>query len=139
MRGRAAIDFELQLDVIMAHSAVREGGDMAGEICIEVVGSTGNVYVVRCTRVSEQLVLTCECEAAVNGRLCKHRLALLEGDFTAARELATDVPARLATMAAGTPIMARVAEFRAAEVAADAASKLVKKLRLALGREMAGA
>jgi DNA polymerase-3 subunit epsilon len=47
-----------------------------------VKGSTGNIYEITARRTTNQLRMTCTCQAGQNHIWCKHRTALLDGDVS---------------------------------------------------------
>ena len=87
-------------------------------------------------RVDGVIRLTCTCKAGSIGDICKHRLALLAGDGTAAVDGAA-MGAFIAEMV-GSPIMDAFAALGAAEDAAARAKKNVTSAKAVLARAMRG-
>jgi len=49
-----------------------------------VQGSAATPYLLSLERTMDRLTISCSCKAGVNNTLCKHRLALLSGNFVGA-------------------------------------------------------
>jgi ribosomal protein S27E len=54
-----------------------------------VKGSKGNFYTVKCEKVGNDKVVTCECKGAERGLVCFHSASVLELHCTLAKHKAT--------------------------------------------------
>lgn len=53
---------------------------MKAETVFKVISSSGNPYDVRFLISNNMLSIVCSCPAGIHGKLCKHKVGLLEGD-----------------------------------------------------------
>lgn len=77
-----------------------------------VKGSTGNLYEITARRVEGRLRMTCTCQAGQNGLWCKHRTALLNGEFDHLSSGNLNDMATLAEIASGAVVERRDTSFR---------------------------
>lgn len=84
-------------------------------------GSAGAIYEVTALRSGAAVVMTCTCDAAINGIHCHHRLELCRGDVTALESGSVEDLAALKGVLAGTALLAAVGAFDHAEEAQRAA------------------
>ena len=68
-----------------------------------VRGSKGNEYNILAERLGDHVAVFCTCDGARRGSICKHRVALLEGNAAAVLGGNQDQVALLPAMLAGTP------------------------------------
>lgn len=104
------------------------------QLVFSVLGSKGDEYVVTFRRAHGRLRATCTCPAGENGQHCKHRIALMSGEYDQViSKNVTDV-ARIKELVNGTILEQAyqafvVAErvFRDAERQFDGAKKNLAK------------
>lgn len=53
---------------------------MISEIVLKVVSSSGEPYDVHFKLLENKLSVLCNCPAGIHGKLCKHKIGLLNGD-----------------------------------------------------------
>ena len=103
-----------------------------------VIGSQGDPYEITATRDGADIRISCDCPAGDRDQLCRHRLALLNGDVT---DLDSDNDADVATLGAwlpGTRLAEAIEALRKAQAAYDAAKPELARRKTALGRIMSG-
>ena len=103
-----------------------------------VIGSQGDPYDITATRDGQDITISCDCPAGERDQLCRHRLALLNGDVT---DLDSNNGADVATLAAwmpGTALAAAMEALHKAQAAYDAAKPELARRKKALGRIMSG-
>ena len=55
---------------------------MNTKIIIKAVSSSGDYYHVHFEIINGKLTVFCDCQAGIHGKLCKHKIGLLAGDFS---------------------------------------------------------
>ena len=55
---------------------------MSTKIIIKAVSSSGDYYHVHFEVIDDKLIIFCDCPAGIHGKLCKHKIGLLAGDFS---------------------------------------------------------
>lgn len=96
----------------------------------DVSGSSGDPYVIEASRDGSTFTMTCTCKAGAIGQLCKHRVALLDGDVTSLRSENSDDVKALRGLIEGSEAEAwfvRCAELEAAKASIDRELKAAKK------------
>jgi hypothetical protein len=53
---------------------------MSTKIIIKAVSSSGDYYHVHFEVINRKLNVFCDCPAGIHGKLCKHKIGLLQGD-----------------------------------------------------------
>ena len=48
-----------------------------------IKGDSGSEYIITLKKNGPAVTMVCTCSGCMNGQLCKHRLRLLDGDFSA--------------------------------------------------------
>lgn len=76
--------------------------------------SSGSNYTVKVFTENEIPVITCSCPAGENGKACKHRFALLDGDWTEVT-LATHTSEELKGFLQGSQLLVAIEGMREAE------------------------
>lgn len=99
--------------------------------------SSGSEYMVKAYFDGEHPVLTCSCPAGENGKYCKHRFALIEGDESEVVD-ASNSAAELAEALNGTALGATIAEMRDHERAVKAAQAELTKIKKRVASQMRG-
>ncbi len=106
-------------------------------LVIQVEGSTGDSYTATFAREGDILRALCSCPAGASGTHCKHRLALLAGDFRQARgDLTADVGEQVATLLRGTEVERVLQALSEAQRDLERAQREVKSHKKALDRVM---
>jgi len=55
---------------------------MNTRISIKAISSSGDYYNVHFDILNDKLTVFCDCQAGIHGKLCKHKIGLLAGDFS---------------------------------------------------------
>ena len=107
-------------------------------LTFHVHGSQPDPYTVKLKRAETgRLTVTCTCQAADNGLLCKHRVNLLAGEHAAVRRSAeTKKLPRVREMLEGSNLEAPVFDVIRAQEAFVEAEAARKATRRKLGRLM---
>jgi uncharacterized Zn finger protein len=104
---------------------------------LEIEGSSGNSYVARFVRDGDRLTTVCTCPAGEMRTHCKHRLAVLGGDFRQVRgTVPPDLAQRIDALLLGTELERVMQALVEAEAAVAAAQAVVKRHKKALDRVM---
>lgn len=53
------------------------------KLSFRVAGDSGDDYTIKMTKDGDSVSMVCECLGSHKGQICKHRVRLLDGDFTA--------------------------------------------------------
>ena len=105
------------------------------ELTLLVKGSSADPYKLIFIKDGDSLTALCDCPAGSFGNVCKHRVAVLDGDAGAVLEEDTAKVATVVEWLAGTDVEKALAEMRAA----DADTEASKSDRVALKRVLARA
>jgi hypothetical protein len=108
------------------------------EINFLVQGSAPEPYEVTFLNKEDGLLIFCTCPAGENGKHCKHRLALIEGDAGAIVSRNKDKLVTALTWLEDTPIQGACVEFRQAEQEVERAKKRFNAAKRKLANVMAG-
>lgn len=92
------------------------------QLTLLVKGSSSDPYELTFIKDEASLTALCDCPAGTFGNLCKHRVAILDGDAGAVVESDADKVGRVVEWLIGTDVQEALAEMRAVE-ASDNASK----------------
>lgn len=98
-------------------------------LVFRVQGSASDPYRVSFGKRDSNLTARCNCDAAMNGLHCKHRIRILQGDTTG---IVSDNAAEVATVqewAKGTDVEAVLTKLLAAERRLSRAQADVKRLK----------
>ncbi len=104
-----------------------------------VTGSTGNDYEINALREGDRFVMTCNCEAGIFGTHCKHRIALLDGDYSALRSENTNDIDHLRAMFQGTEAENYYHALVELESQRNSLAKKIKDAKRAFARSINGA
>jgi hypothetical protein len=55
---------------------------MNDKLLIKALSSSGDYYQVHFEIINDRLTVFCNCQAGIHGKLCKHKIGLLAGDFS---------------------------------------------------------
>ena len=106
------------------------------EVTFKIKGSSPKPYEVIFIKDGDSLTAICDCPAGTYSNVCKHRTAILEGDFKA---IASDNAGRAPDVVgwlAGTDVGAALAELRATEKASAADKDAIAAAKRKLARAM---
>ena len=103
------------------------------QLTILVKGSSADPYELTFIKDGASLTALCTCPAGTFGNVCKHRVAVLDGDAAAVSNDDSHKVATVVGWLAGTDVEAALQDLRAAEDATDAskASRAAAKKHLA--------
>jgi uncharacterized Zn finger protein len=85
------------------------------ELVFLVKGSSSDAYEVTFIKDGASLTALCTCPAGTYGNLCKHRVAILDGNTKAITSDNADQAPKVIEWLIGTDVEAALAELRAAE------------------------
>jgi hypothetical protein len=104
---------------------------------IEVEGSAGDRYQIELHRKGDELKTSCSCQAGRKNVHCKHRLALLAGDFSRVRDAPpVNLDQAVTAMLQGTPLQATLKALASAEQEASRAKNELNRVKKSLDRVM---
>ncbi len=99
--------------------------------------SSGSQYIIGVFEEDGRPVMTCTCPAGEMGSFCKHRIALIEGDFSEVIRSTHD-PVGIGPALAGSELSASVQQMREQELTIKAAQTVLKMIKKGVGRLMNG-
>lgn len=103
-----------------------------------VQGSSPEPYEVAFIKKGETVAVLCSCPAAQNGRHCKHRLALIDGDGTAIISDNQHELVGVLSWLEGTDLIRTYAEYKAADIECVQANSRLAAIKRKLARVMHG-
>lgn len=101
------------------------------EIIFNVKGSSPEPYEIRFIKDGDSLTALCSCPAGQYGNFCKHRIAILDGVYTAIVSDNREQATMIADWLAGTDVEQALQEFRNSENTADKKAIAAAKRKLA--------
>lgn len=105
-------------------------------IKIPITGSDGDPYTITLRLDTDGLLkIKCNCRAGIFGPYCKHRIAILSGDLSAAVEPVTQWPL-IASWVEAAGLYELMQEFHFRQRELDALNKKLKVLKAQLGDKM---
>ncbi len=106
------------------------------ELVFLVEGSSSDAYEIKFIKDGSSLTALCTCPAGTFGNLCKHRVAILDGNGNAiSSDNAGQVP-RILDWLVGTDIETALAELRIAEKSKEHSKDEVMALKRKLAKVM---
>jgi uncharacterized Zn finger protein len=105
------------------------------ELTLHVKGSSSDPYELTFIKDGDSLTALCDCPAGTFGNVCKHRVAILDGDSTAVIDDDVGKSGTIVEWLAGTDVESALAELREVE----ARKNLSKPDLLAAKRKLAKA
>ena len=112
-------------------------GAVMQHLSIEALGSSGDLYEIEIQFGKSRPTISCNCDAGQRGVQCKHRIALLRGDYSNVPDPQdqADVRSALTTMS-NSPLMKAFEAYEQAESAKQNAEKALKVAKDILARTM---
>jgi uncharacterized Zn finger protein len=89
------------------------------ELTLHVKGSSSDPYELTFIKDGDSLTALCDCPAGTFGNLCKHRVAILDGDSSAVVDDDGGKSGIVVKWLSGTDVEAALAEMREVEAQAD--------------------
>lgn len=108
---------------------------MNKKLIFKVIGSSGNVYDIVAKRNESELAMSCTCPAGQSGIYCKHRIALLNGDYSMV-ESCSDDPFVLSDMVRDSDLFQIYNDYLDSERDMAEAKKEVSRRKKQLARMM---
>ena len=106
------------------------------EITFKVKGSAADDYEVIFIKDDDSLTAVCDCPAGTFGNLCKHRVAIIDGNDAAITSDNKDKVPMIAKWLQGTDVEVALFELRSAEMHKDTPKDEIKALKRDLARAM---
>ena len=106
------------------------------QLTILVKGSSADPYELTFIKDGDSLTALCSCPAGSFGNVCKHRVAVLDGDASAVLEEDASKVATVVDWLAGTDVEKALAEMRTADANAEASKADRASAKKALARAM---
>lgn len=106
------------------------------QLTILVKGSSADPYELTFIKDGDSLTALCSCPAGSFGNVCKHRVAVLDGDASAVLEEDASKVATVVDWLAGTDVEKALAEMRTADASAEASKADRASAKKALARAM---
>jgi uncharacterized Zn finger protein len=106
------------------------------ELVFSVKGSSSDAYEITFIKDGASLTALCTCPAGTFGNLCKHRVAILDGNTKAISSDNVDQAPKVAEWLIGTDVEAALVELRAAEKSKDHTKEELMALKKKVARAM---
>ncbi len=106
------------------------------ELVFLVKGSSSAPYELTFIKDGSSLTAPCTCPAGQFGNSCKHRVAILDGDFDAISSDNADQAPKVVGWLAGTDVEAALSELRKAEKNPEYSKEDLAALKKRLARAM---
>lgn len=94
-------------------------------------------YTIKVFETSDGISLTCSCPAGENGKMCKHRIAIVEGDDRKVIQ-STHAISDMVGILEGTTLAETVRQMRAQEAAISEGQVRLKQIKTRVGKLMLG-
>jgi len=117
-------------------ASLRAGENIVEELAIQVKGSSADPYKLIFIKDGDSLTALCDCPAGSFGNVCKHRVAILDGDAGAVLEEDAAKVAIVVEWLAGTDVETALADMRAADVDGEKSKSEKAALKRVLARAM---
>jgi len=114
----------------------RKPGKIVDELIFKVKGSSSDPYEITFIKDGSSLTAICTCPAGTFGNLCKHRVAIIDGDTKSIVSDNVDQVPKIAEWLRGTDVEIALTELRAAEIIKDFPKDEIKVLKRNLARAM---
>jgi SWIM zinc finger len=109
---------------------------MVEELVFLVKGSSSDTYEVTFIKDGASLTALCTCPAGQFGNFCKHRIAILDGDFDSISSDNADRASMVTEWLKGTDVQAALGALRKAEETTGCSKKELAALKKKLARAM---
>jgi len=106
------------------------------QLNFHVKGSSKEPYEITFIKDGDSLAALCTCPAGQFGNLCKHRVAILDGDASAIVSDNADDMSKVVEWLPGTDVEASLLELRQAEKSGDASKDDLLALKKKLAKVM---
>lgn len=106
------------------------------ELTLHVKGSSSDPYELTFIKDGDSLTALCNCPAGTFANLCKHRVAILDGDSSAVVDDDGGKSGIVVEWLAGTDVEAALAEMREVEAQADASKPDLMAAKRKLAKAM---
>ena len=106
------------------------------QLVIRVKGSSPDPYENTFIKDGDSLTAICTCPAGTYGNLCKHRVAIIDGDASAVVEEDADKVQQVVSWLAGTDVEAALLSLRRTEAESGKDKDLVMAAKRKLARAM---
>lgn len=106
------------------------------QLTILVKGSSPEPYETTFLKDGDSLTAICTCPAGTYGNLCKHRVAIVDGDAGAVLDADVEKIAKVVEWLSGTDVEAALKELREVEAAADSTKDSLVSAKRKLARAM---
>ena len=106
------------------------------ELVFLVKGSSSDPYEITFIKDGSSLTALCTCPAGQFGNSCKHRVAILDGNFESISSNNADKAPTVVDWLVGTDVEAALAELRNAEKSTESAKGDIAALKKKLARAM---
>jgi uncharacterized Zn finger protein len=106
------------------------------EVTFKVKGSAPEPYEVIFIKDGDSLTAICNCPAGTYSNVCKHRTAILEGDFKAITSDNVGRAPDVVEWLAGSDVKSALSELRAAEKSPEADKDAIAASKRKLARAM---
>ncbi len=106
------------------------------ELTLHVKGSSSDPYELTFIKDGDSLTALCDCPAGTFGNLCKHRVAILDGDSSAVVDDDGGKSGIVVEWLAGTDVEAALAEMREVEAQADSSKPDLMAAKRKLAKAM---
>jgi uncharacterized Zn finger protein len=106
------------------------------ELVFQVKGSSSDAYEITFIKDGASLTALCTCPAGTFGNLCKHRVAILDGNMEAISSDNASKAPQVIEWLAGTDVEAALGKLRAAEKSTDHTKVEIMALKKNLAKTM---
>jgi len=89
------------------------------QLSMQVKGSSSDPYELTFIKDGDSLTALCDCPAGTFGNLCKHRVAILDGDHSAVIDDDGSKTGKVVEWLTGSDVEAALVEMREVEARAD--------------------
>ncbi len=106
------------------------------ELIFKVKGSSADAYELTFIKDGDSLTALCTCPAGQFGGLCKHRVAIIDGDSRSVCSDNADQAKKIVEWVVGTDVEAALSELRTAEKNKELSKDDIKALKKKVARAM---
>lgn len=106
------------------------------ELVFRVKGSSGDEYEITFIKDGDSLTALCTCPAGTFGNLCKHRVAIIDGDAKAISSDNSDQAPKIVEWVMGTDVEAALKQLHEGEKDKSLAKHEISALKRKVARAM---